>query len=65
MPARPAILGDDEYFVLGDFSVSSRDARFWDRSLEGREHPYAIPESSIDGVVTHIYWPLQRMRVFR
>ncbi len=61
---RPAELGADEYFVLGDFSARSRDSRFWNESVGGRP-PYALPAANIVGVVTHIYWPLDRLRVFR
>ena len=62
--ARPATLGHDEYFVLGDFSTHARDSRLWQQGAPG--HPsYAVPESYIVGVVTHIYWPLGRCRVLR
>lgn len=33
---RPAILSDDEYFVLGDFQSRSKDARLWERGAPGR-----------------------------
>jgi signal peptidase I len=52
---KPAVLGPDEYFVLGDFSYQSSDSRFW----------RAVPESHLRGVVTHIYWPPERWRVLR
>lgn len=60
----PVRLGDDEYFVLGDFSLSSMDARFWQRGADGHP-PYALPKSHIVGVATHIYWPISRWRSFR
>jgi signal peptidase I len=64
VPNQPAELGADEYFVLGDFSARSRDSRLWTESIDGRP-PYALPAANIVGVLTHIYWPLDRLRVFR
>jgi signal peptidase I len=63
-PDRPARLADDEYFVLGDFSQQSQDSRFWKRGAPGH-NPFAVPESHLCGVVTHIYWPPSRWRTFR
>ena len=62
--ARPAILGPDEYFVLGDFSKNSLDSRWWTNTTTGRS-PFAVPAESIHGVVTHIYWPPERWRILR
>jgi signal peptidase I len=61
---RPAKLGSNEYFVLGDFSYQSSDSRFWQDGAPGHP-PFAVPESYMRGVVTHIYWPPQRWRVLR
>jgi signal peptidase I len=61
---RPARLAEDEYFVLGDFSAQAKDSRFWERGVPGH-NPFAVPESYLTGVVTHIYWPLSRWRVLR
>lgn len=61
---RPAKLGDDEYFMLGDFSAASADSRFWTQGAPGYS-PYAVPRSHFMGVVTHIYWPPARIRAFR
>jgi signal peptidase I len=63
-PERPAVLGPDEYFVLGDFSAQSSDSRLWTTGAPGHP-PYAVPASYIIGVVTHIYWPPGRWRVLR
>jgi signal peptidase I len=59
----PVKLGPGEYFVLGDFSQRSLDSRFWDTGAPGHP-PYAVPTDHIIGVVTHIYWPLDRQRTF-
>lgn len=61
---RQAKLGPDEYFVLGDFSVSSLDSRFYGEGAAGH-NPFAIPESHIVGVVTHRYGPSGRFRILR
>jgi signal peptidase I len=61
---RPAVLGKDEYFVLGDFSPQSMDSRLWEQGASGH-NPFAVPESHLRGVVTHIYWPPQRWRILR
>jgi signal peptidase I len=60
----PAQLAEDEYFVLGDFSRNSADSRVWQQGAPGH-HAYAVPQSYLDGMVTHIYWPPSRWRVFR
>jgi signal peptidase I len=62
--SKPAELASGEYFVLGDFSAQASDSRFWQRGAPGHP-PYAVPEDHIIGVVTHIYWPLDRWRAFR
>lgn len=63
-PEMPALLGEDEYFVLGDFSARSHDSRFWREGAPGHP-PYAVPKSHLTGVVTHIFWPMSRWRVLR
>jgi signal peptidase I len=60
----PVKLGPDEFFVLGDFSAQATDSRFWETGAPGHP-PYAVPESHIIGVVTHIYWPISRWRALR
>lgn len=62
--AKPARLGPDEYFVLGDFSARAKDSRLWERGAPDHP-PYAVPASYIVGVVTHIYWPPSRWRILR
>jgi len=60
---KPAKLGPDEYFVLGDFSQRSKDSRLFDAGAPG--HPsYAVPADHIIGIVTQIYWPPDRWRTF-
>ena len=61
---RVAVLGEDEYFVLGDFSAQSMDSRAWQKGAPGHK-PYAVPKSYIYGVVTHTFWPPRRWRVHR
>lgn len=61
-PERPARLGADEYFVLGDFSAAALDSRFWREGAPGH-NAFAVPSSYLHGVVTHIYWPPSRWRV--
>jgi signal peptidase I len=62
--SEPVELGDDEYFVLGDFVEQSSDSRFWQRGAPGYP-PYAVPESHIVGVAINIYWPPSRWTSFR
>lgn len=50
---RPTKLRDDEYFVLGDFSNRSMDSRY--------NGP--ITRDDLAGVVSVIYWPLDRWRI--
>jgi signal peptidase I len=61
---QPAKLSEGEYFMLGDNSSSARDSRLWEEGAAGHP-PYAVPADHIIGVVTHVYWPLSRYRVFR
>ncbi len=61
---KPASLGPDEYFVLGDFSARAKDSRLWQQGAPGHP-PYTVPGDYIVGVVTHIYWPPSRWRVFQ
>lgn len=58
----PLTLGPDEYYVLGDYSMLSRDSRYLECAAEG--HPLgAIPAERLEpGRVTAIYWPPGRWR---
>ena len=62
--ASPALLAEDEYFVLGDFSAQSADSRHWQRGALGH-NPFAVPESHVIGVVSHTFWPLHRLKIHR
>jgi signal peptidase I len=54
-PENPVRLGADECFVLGDFALRSSDSRRWG----------PIPSKNIEGVVSVIYFPLDRLRILR
>ncbi len=49
------MLGEKEFFVLGDFTDLSSDSRVWG----------TVPGENIEGVVEVCYWPWNRMRVIR
>jgi len=61
---KPAKLGDEEYFVLGDYGYRSTDSRVWENQIEGYA-PFALPASYIEGVVDLRFAPLARWHVFR
>lgn len=61
---RPALLGDDEFFVLGDFSAQSMDSRLWQQGAPGH-NSFAVPQSHIKGVVTQTFWPIHRLHIHR
>lgn len=48
-------LGDDEYFVLGDFSLQSADSREWG----------PVAGADLVGVATVRYWPLRRLAIWK
>lgn len=54
-PDKPARLGPDECFVLGDFSLRSVDSRTWG----------PVPRKDITGVVSLVYFPFYRVRVLK
>jgi signal peptidase I len=51
----PFRIGENEYFLLGDFSEISLDSRHWG----------PVPRGNIEGVVTLRYWPSSRWHIFR
>ncbi len=61
----PAILGPDEYFMLGDNSSSSQDSRSWRRKNRvGKEEPGpGVPERLLLGKPLLIHQPLRSGRV--
>jgi signal peptidase I len=59
----PITLGPDEYFMLGDNSPISYDGRVWQMAAPGHQRG-AVPREDIEGKVTAIYFPLNRMRRF-
>ena len=58
---RPFTLGDDEFFVLGDNSPASLDARWWDADGVGnRGEQYrmgTVPRDYLVGKAFFVYWP--------
>jgi signal peptidase I len=54
-PEQPWVLGDDEFCVLGDFTLQSNDSRDFG----------PVKRSQIEGVVTIRYLPISRWRIFR
>jgi signal peptidase I len=59
---RPIYLGPDEYYLLGDNSAESGDARMWP-SIKGRQ-PGAITGNEITCTIVAICWPPERWRLF-
>ncbi len=57
----PYVLGEDEYFVVGDNRYNSHDSRDWnDRNPEGDVGP--ITEDMLVGHVRNVIWPLDKIR---
>ena len=49
-------------FRAGRLLAAGRHSRLWETGAPG--HPtYAVPQSYLIGVVTHIYWPPSRWRI--
>ncbi|HVS72445.1 MAG TPA: signal peptidase I [Phycisphaerae bacterium] len=54
-PGKTVTLGADEYFLVGDAGRESVDSRFTG----------PVKRKDVEGVVSAIYWPLGRVRLFR
>jgi signal peptidase I len=59
---KPITLALDEYFLLGDNSSVSDDARFW--PAFANHQAGATPKDQLCGRIVAIIWPPQRWRVF-
>ena len=57
----PFVLGEDEFFVCGDNSPSSLDARLWDRPGTGNNgmeyRTGTVPRDYLIGKAFFVYWP--------
>jgi signal peptidase I len=61
-PGAPTVLGNGEYFVMGDNSAVSEDARYWEKPIllpnEGLDvQPGRVPEQFLLGKAVFVYWP--------
>jgi signal peptidase I len=56
---RPITLGPDEFYVLGDNSLASGDARVW--PAVGNHQPGAMPRDRITSRAVYIVWPPGRV----
>ncbi|OWK38037.1 signal peptidase I [Fimbriiglobus ruber] len=52
---RSVRLGDNEYFIIDNFSLRTSQARNWG----------AVPATNVEGVVDVVYFPLSRWRIVR
>lgn len=60
MEGKPFTLGKDEFFVCGDNSPNSADARVWDRPGLGNGREYragTVPRDYLVGKAFFVYWP--------
>ena len=51
----PALMGEKEYYVVGDNRGSSRDSRFWVKK--------GVPEENVVGKVWVVYWPFPQIQL--
>jgi signal peptidase I len=62
-PDCPVLLRENEYFMLGDNTAASKDARLWDRaaaSLRSRGEAFqlgTVPRDQLIGEAFFVYWP--------
>jgi signal peptidase I len=61
-PTSPIELGEGEYFVMGDNSAASSDARMWTQSVDLPDEnlaaePGRVPERFMLGRAFFVYWP--------
>jgi signal peptidase I len=61
-PSNPVKLGDDEYFVMGDNSAASSDARFWTQPVDVPEENLHVESGRVPGRFMlgrafFVYWP--------
>lgn len=61
-PEEPIHLGPDEYFVLGDNTVISKDARYWDKPINLPDEDLEVAAGRVPGrfmlgKAFFVYWP--------
>ncbi len=49
-------MNEDEFFMMGDNSPSSKDSRLWENTRRA-VHRYAVPRKALVGKAFFIYWP--------
>jgi len=62
-PLEPAVLGPDQFLMLGDNSGASRDSRYWGRPhplsvlTTGDDAPFVVPRDMLVGKAWCVYFP--------